>query len=209
LGDELKTVIVSACNSQSIINASRLLEEGQLVAYPTDTVYGVGVIFTNSHAIDHLFRVKGRDSAKAIAILIGSKEALTQITVEMGKKAIRLAERFWPGPLTLIVPRRPSLPNNLSPLPTIGVRMPNHPIALALLNLSGPLATTSANLSGKPDSVTAQAVYDQLQGYVPLILDGGTTPGGSPSTVVDCTAPVLTILRPGPISYAQLQEALG
>ncbi len=134
--------------------------------------------------------------------------AVAQVAGEMNELARNLSRIFWPGPLTLVVPANPGLPVNLSSTPFIGVRMPDHPVALQLLRLSGPLAVTSANLSEMPDSRTAQQVYDQLGGRIPLILDGGATPGGEPSTVVDCSKNELIILRKGPISSAQLKEAM-
>jgi L-threonylcarbamoyladenylate synthase len=188
--------------------ARQLLLEDRLVAFPTDTVYGVGALAFSSGAIEQLYSVKGRDTAKAIAVLLGDISALGQVTASMGPLAERLAQRFWPGPLTLVVSRHPDLPPNLSPLPTIGVRMPDHPIALKLLNQAGPMAVTSANLSGAANAITAQQVFDQLKGRIPLILDGGQTPGGQPSTVVDCTGDQPVILRQGPVSLVQLQAAL-
>ncbi len=120
----------------------------------------------------------------------------------------RLAAAFWPGPLTVVVERHPDLPQNLSPLPTIGVRMPDHPIALALLNAAGPLAVTSANISNAANTASAQAVLEQLGGRISLLLDGGQTPGGTPSTVVDCTQPELKILRLGPISAEEIARVI-
>ena len=127
----------------------------------------------------------------------------------MNDMAMRLAQRFWPGPLTLVVAGHPSLPANLSPRPTVGVRMPDHPVALTLLRRAGPLAVTSANLSGAPNASTAQEVLAQLQGRVALILDGGKTPGGLPSTVLDCTGSQPVILRQGPITLEQIYAVLG
>ena len=184
------------------------MKEGRLVAFPTDTVYGVAALAFDPAGIDQLYVVKGRDPAKAIAILLGSPDDLFKVTAEMNPMARRLARRFWPGSLTLVVPGHPALPANLSPLPTIGVRMPDHPTALALLKLAGPLATTSANLSGEPNANTAQEALSQLGGRIALILDGGRTPGGAPSTVVDCTGSDPVILRNGPISRKDLQQAL-
>jgi L-threonylcarbamoyladenylate synthase len=204
----METTILDVENPGSLEFAHQMLLEDRLVAFPTDTVYGVGVLAFNSDAIDQLYIVKGRDTAKAIAILLGGISALEQVTASMGPLAERLAQRFWPGPLTLVVSRHPDLPPNLSPLPTIGVRMPDHPVALELLNSTGPLAVTSANLSGASNATTAQQVFDQLNGRIPLILDGGQTPGGQPSTVVDCTGDKLVILRQGPITLDQLQAAL-
>lgn len=186
--------------------ANHILRAGGLVAFPTDTVYGLGAMLFDAQAVEQLYIVKGRDAAKAIAVLLGSEADLSQVARELGGIAARLAHRFWPGPLTLVVPAHLDLPANLSPLPTVGVRMPDHPVALALLHLTGPLAVTSANLSGQPSTRTAEEVYAQLGGLIPLILDDGQTPGGLPSTVVDCTGTELVILRQGPISEQQLIE---
>jgi L-threonylcarbamoyladenylate synthase len=204
----MDTTILAAEGPGSLEFAQQLLLEERLVAFPTDTVYGMGALAFNSGAIEQLYLVKGRDTAKAIAVLLGDISALGQVTASMGPLAVRLAERFWPGPLTLVVSRHPGLPDNLSPLPTIGVRMPDHPVALELLNHTGPLAVTSANLSGASNTTTAQQVFDQLHGRIPLILDGGQTPGGQPSTVVDCTDAQPVILRQGPITLDQLISAL-
>lgn len=192
----------------SLILAMELLQQGKLVAFPTDTVYGLGADLHNPQAIQQLYEVKGRDAAKAIAVLVGSPKALDEITAGISPIAQRLAQLFWPGPLTLVVPAHPSLPPELSPLPTVGVRMPDHQDALALLNLSGPLAVTSANLSGAPSSVTAQEVFAQIGKHISLILDGGKTPGGVSSTVVDCTKVEIEILRKGPISQQAIEAAL-
>lgn len=200
--------ILPANSPTNLQVAQELLQQGQVVAFPTDTVYGLGADLHNPNAIQQLFEVKGRDAAKAIAVLLGNVQVLDQVTAEMNPLAQRLAQLFWPGPLTLVVPAHPSLPPELSPLPTVGVRMPDHSDALALLNLTGPLAVTSANLSGAPSCVTAQEVFEQIGDHIPLILDGGKTPGGVSSTVIDCTKDVIEILRMGPISQQDLEEAL-
>jgi L-threonylcarbamoyladenylate synthase len=202
------TEIVDADVPRALQRALEVLTSGGLVAFPTDTVYGLGAALFDVEAIDQLYAVKERDTAKAISVLLGNVEALAQVTNGMGEAAERLAQRFWPGPLTLVVARHPALPANLSPLPTVGVRMPDHPAALALLNRAGPLAVTSANISRAANAVTAQEVLDQLRGRIPLILDGGRTPGGWPSTVVDCTGPRPVILRQGPVTAEQLSAAL-
>ena len=165
-----------------------LLRSGELVAFPTDTVYGLGADAFKPESIEALFAVKERENSKAIAILASQVADLERITSDLTPQARRLAEKFWPGPLTLVLPRHPALPANLSPLATIGVRIPDHPVALRLLSMSGPLAVTSANLSGSSNACTAQEVFAQLSRRIPLILDGGRTPGGFPSTVVDCTS---------------------
>jgi L-threonylcarbamoyladenylate synthase len=200
----IETHIISSHDPLALEQAERLLRDGRLVAFPTDTVYGLGAMLWDPHAIEQLYVVKGRDAAKAIAVLVGDETTLTQVAGVLSDLAARLAQRYWPGPLTLVVPAHPALPSNLSPLPTVGVRMPDHPVALSLLRRTGPLAVTSANLSGQPSARTAGEVYAQLSGRIPLILDGGSTPGGLPSTVVDCTGSELVIIRQGPISLEQL-----
>ncbi len=196
----MQTRLIPASHPEAIPRALDLLKQGELVAFPTDTVYGLGADMHNPQAIERLYLAKERAASKAIAILVGSLQDLAQVTGHMPEIALRLVEAFWPGPLTIVVERHPDLPDNLSPLPTVGVRMPDHPVALALLNASGPLAVTSANLSKAADTTSAQSVLEQLSGRVALVLDGGCTPGGVPSTVVDCTRPDALILRPGPIS---------
>jgi L-threonylcarbamoyladenylate synthase len=205
----MKTILLPAEDSQALPLALQTLKQGGVVAFPTDTVYGIGVTVFFSESIEKLFIAKGRDAAKAIPVLIGDPAQLAQVTDFVSESAYLLTQRFWPGPLTLVVSRLPSLPGVLSPVPTVGVRMPNHPVALALLRQSGPLATTSANLSGGPDPTTAQDVFSQLNGRIDLILDGGSCPGGVPSTVVDCTSSDLRILRQGPLSLEDLKKALG
>ncbi len=204
----MKTVILTASHSNAIYQAVDLLQNGELVAFPTDTVYGVGALPSQPQAVARLYEIKGRDSAKAIPILLGDPAELDQVALAVSVMIRRLAQRFWPGPLTLVVPKRSSLPEEISSGPTVGVRMPDHPVALALMRQTGPLAVTSANLSGKPSSVTAQEVFEQLGGRFPLILDGGRAPGGSSSTVVDCTGPQPVILRPGPVSLEEILDAL-
>ncbi len=204
----MDTLNLTAASPEFFKHALRILSQGGLVAFPTDTVYGLGALAWDAQAIEKLFVVKGRESAKAIAVLLGSPADLPRVAETMGAAASRLAECFWPGALTLVVPRRPDLPENLSPLPTIGVRMPDHPTALELLRLAGPLAVTSANLSGLNSTTTAQEVLAQLGGRIQVILDGGRTPGGQPSTVVDCTGAEPVILRQGPITPEQIFSVL-
>lgn len=205
----METSIIPGESGGAIQLAAEILAEGGLVAFPTDTVYGLGADAWNSQAIERLFDVKGRDISKAIAVLVGSVEEAELVAGEMNEIARKLAKRFWPGPLTLVVEAHAGLAENLSPTPTVGVRMPDHPVALELLKKSGPLAVTSANLSGKPNSGSAEEVYGQLGGRISLILDGGRSPGGEPSTVVDCNGGEPVILRQGPIRLEQLLEAIG
>jgi len=191
----MHTEVVPADRPQAIGFAAATLRAGGLVAFPTDTVYGLGAFVTNARAIEQLFMTKDRQSNKAIAVLIGEISQVELVALEMNEISKALSQHFWPGPLTLVVPRQPALPNNISPLATVGVRMPDHPIAISLMKETGPLAVTSANLSGFPSASTA-------------ILDGGRTPGGKPSTVVDCTSSQMVILREGPVSNQELERAL-
>ena len=196
----MKTEFLSCEAPDTIERAFAMFQAGGLVAFPTDTVYGLAAPAFSKEGIDRLYEAKGRQDTKAISVLIGGPDQLDLLTSNLTQAASHLARRFWPGGLTLVVSRRAELPGNLSPLPTIGVRMPNHAFAIALLHRCGPLATTSANLSGGTDPQTAQDVLAQLNGRIELILDGGATPGGIPSTVVDCTLPEPVILRKGAIS---------
>ena len=204
----MNTEIIPIQDAHALPTALQILAQGGVVAFPTDTVYGLGALITLPKAIAQLYSAKERPLEKAIPVLLGSSDDLTHVAAEPPLIARKLAQRFWPGPLTLIVPRLASLPDILGPLPTVGVRVPDHPAAQALLQAAGPLAVTSANRSGAANPRTADDVYSQLGGKIPLILDGGSTPGGSPSTVVDCTTPNLKVLRSGPISLQMLQEAL-
>ncbi|HPH95004.1 MAG TPA: L-threonylcarbamoyladenylate synthase [Anaerolineaceae bacterium] len=193
------TPVLKSTDPQALPQAVQTLQRGGLVVFPTDTVYGLGVLISLPAAIERIFEAKGRDAAKAIPVLLGSLDHLPQITPGLPARARELAQRHWPGALTLVVARRPELPEALSPTPTVGIRMPDHPFALDLLRRTGPLAVTSANLSGGANPLSAADALAQLDGRVDLIIDGGTVPGGLPSTVVDCTADKLAVLRQGPI----------
>jgi L-threonylcarbamoyladenylate synthase len=206
------TQVIPVQDPRSITSALAFLRAGELVAFPTDTVYGLGADLYNPDAIQKLYIAKGRDAGKAIAVLIGTIEDMQQVTGEMPAEMqgyVRLlAHCFWPGPLTVVVTRHPGIPGNLSPLPTAGVRMPDLAATLELLNASGPLAVTSANLSGERSATSAEEVLEQLGGRIALIIDGGQIPGGLPSTVLDCTRPPPVILRPGPISQEEIDRCL-
>jgi len=204
----MQTRVLPAADPTALDEAMIVLKDGGLVAFPTDTVYGLGALAHNTLGIGQLYAVKGRQAAKAIPILLSDASELSLVTSRVDFRVIRLAERFWPGPLTLVVARHASLPEILSPYPTVGVRVPDHPLALALLRRAGPLATTSANLSDQPSATSAGEVFAQLGGRIPLILDAGKTPGGISSTVVDCSGPELIILRQGPLSMEQILAAL-
>jgi len=204
----MKTEILRANRPSAIDHAVDVLKHGGLVAFPTDTVYGLAALPFKSEYVEGLFSAKGRNNSRAIAILIGNYADLKSVVDQFDETSMRLAHRFWPGPLTLVVPKLSGLPEVLSQDGTIGVRMPDHPVALALLRLIGPLAVTSANISGQNNANTAEEVYNQLNGRVHLILDGGRSSGGIPSTVVNCATSKMTILREGPISLNSIEAAL-
>jgi len=205
----MNTVILSAQDPLALPRALEVLQMGGLVAFPTDTVYGVGALAFNNTAVESIFEAKGRPVEKAIPVLIGDTEDLAKVSAAVPEIALKLAACFWPGPLTLVVLKNPELSEAVSATETVGVRIPDHPVARALLRLSGPMAVTSANLSGQPSPSTAQEVLSQLGGRIALILDGGKTPGGVPSTVVDCIGAQPQVLRAGPISNSEIQAVTG
>jgi L-threonylcarbamoyladenylate synthase len=195
-----KPLIIPIGQPQAIIEATDVLFKNGVLAIPTDTVYGIACLAVSFIAITRIFSIKGRNSTKALPILIGSLEQLDQVALPINKNAETLITNFWPGALTIIILRKPTLPEILSPGPTVGVRMPKHSWLIDLIKKVGPLATTSANLSGYPDSCNAKEVADSLGEKIDLIIDGGQSPLASPSTVVDCSGPEIKILREGPIN---------
>lgn len=204
----MKTEVLKASQPNAIPHAVDVLQHGGLVAFPTDTVYGLAAWPFKGEYVEGLFSAKGRSNSRAIAILIGDYQELDKIVASFDEKSMRLAHKFWPGPLTLVVPKIASLPEALSQDGTIGVRMPDHPVALSLLRRVGPLAVTSANISGQQNTNSAEEVYQQLNGRVHLIIDGGRTMGGVPSTVINCATPLMSLLREGPISRKDIEQAL-
>lgn len=204
----METSIIPATNEDAIQRVIDALKAGETVAFPTDTVYGLGVDPFNISAIIKLFEAKGRDYNKAIAILVGNANQVRLIAEMISDSAQKLIDLFWPGGLTVIVLKQKSVPDLLSSNQSIGIRMPDHPVALRILNEFGPLATSSANVSGKQNPISAGDVYKQLNGRISLILDGGTCPGGIPSTVVDCLGEKTQVLRNGAIDFKKIESVL-
>ena len=200
----MKTSIMHVDQADWLIPALATLEGGGLVAFPTDTVYGLGVNAYMEDSVRRLFEVKERGLSKPIPLLLGSADGLSEIVLDISQMAERFAQEFWPGPLTMVMRRRPEFAYLGGEQETVGVRVPDHRIALTLLAGYRPLAVTSANLSGEPNTRTAQETYDQLLGRIDRIIDGGETSGGVPSTVVDCTGDHPVILREGPITLETL-----
>lgn len=202
----MKTEILPADDPLSIARALEILRAGGLVVFPTDTVYGLGSLAFDQAAIESIYAVKGRPLEKAIPILIADAADLDCLARAVTDLARRLASRFWPGPLTLVLPKRADLPAAVSAADTVGVRVPDHAAARALLRAAGPMAVTSANLSGRSSPRSAEEAASQLGGRVPLVLDGGETPGGVPSTVVDVSGSIPVILRDGPLTLAEINS---
>lgn len=205
---EMETELVRADVAGVLDRALGILRAGGLVAFPTDTVYGLGALAFDGEAVEGIYTAKGRAVEKAIPILLADAADLELIADEVPPLARRLGEAFWPGPITLIVKKNRRLPSAVSRAATVGVRVPDHRVARQLLQAAGPMAVTSANASGLPSLSTAKDVLAELNGRVPLILDGGRTLGGVPSTVVDCTRAEPIILREGPISLEDILGAL-
>ena len=204
----MDTLLLPALERASLTRALTVLRGGGLVAFPTDTVYGVGALAFNGAAVESIYAAKQRPVEKAIPVLLSSVEELEKVARSVPPMVRRLAVMFWPGPLTMVLPKLSTLPESVSTTANVAVRVPDHPAALALLSKAGPLAVTSANLSGQPSPDSAEEVLRQLGGRIPLILEGGKTPGGVPSTLVDCTGREPVILRPGPLSLPDLLKAL-
>ena len=204
----IQTEIVLADDPKSIQRALEVLQKGGLVAFPTDTVYGLGALAFDGNAVEAIFLAKDRPIEKAIPVLIGDEADLEKVSNNISQIVYKLVSQFWPGPLTVVVPKKPTLPEAVSEAETVGVRVPDHQVARTLLHSTGPLAVTSANISGQPSPSTAQEVFEQLNGRIELIIDGGKTPGGVPSTLVDCTASEIRVLRQGPISLEQILSAI-
>lgn len=198
--------------------AADLLRAGEVVVFPTETVYGAGGDATNDAAVARIFEAKGRPSDNPLIVHVADAGQVGEVAAGLGPIEQVLADKFWPGPLTLVLPAREGVlsPRVTAGLATVAVRVPDHPVALALLRASGlPLAAPSANRSGRPSPTTATHVADDLGGRVAAILDGGATGVGLESTVVQVVddprtgAPVVHVLRPGGVTVAQLREALG
>ncbi len=192
-------------------NAVEVLRRGGLVAFPTETVYGLGADATNSAAVARIFAVKGRPLTNPLIIHVASAAVAARYARPWPAAAEKLADRFWPGPLTLIVAKSPDIVDEATAgRPTVGLRSPDHPLALRLLKkFDGPLAGPSANRSMRVSPTTADHVYAELGDHVDLILDGGACRVGIESTVLDLTADVPTILRPGAVTQQQIEEVIG
>ena len=191
--------------------AASIIKSGGLVAFPTETVYGLGADGLRRETVDKIFLAKGRPQDNPLILHVASPDDIFRVATEVPPAVDKLVQLFWPGPLTLVLPKRPHVPDVVSGgLPTIGVRMPDNIIALTLIAESGTfLAAPSANLSGRPSPTQASHVVDDMWGRVDLILDGGATRLGVESTVLDLTEDPPLILRPGSVTREELRDVLG
>ena len=195
----------------SIDEAAARLKAGEVVAFPTETVYGLGADATSREAVCKIFAAKGRPGDNPLIVHIGDVGQLALVAAEVPDTARALIDAFWPGPLTVILPKRPELPLEVTAgLKTVGVRMPSHPVALELLRKTGlPVAAPSANISGRPSPTTAQHVADDLGDKIAGVVDGGQAQIGLESTVIDCTAQPPVILRPGAVTKSRIEAVIG
>lgn len=211
---ETETILVdrNVNKEETYSQAVEILQNGQLVAFPTETVYGLGADATNPEAVGKIFEAKGRPADNPLIVHVDSKESALKYVQSAGQKAVQCMDAFWPGALTLIMEAKPGIfaENVTASLPTVGIRVPDHPVALNLLKrVKLPIAAPSANTSGKPSPTLAEHVYHDMDGTIPLILDGGATAIGIESTVLDMTSEPPVILRPGRITKEDLEEVIG
>ncbi|MBE6912170.1 MAG: threonylcarbamoyl-AMP synthase [Ruminococcaceae bacterium] len=198
-------------NFDDFVRAGNLLKNGEVVAIPTETVYGLAANAFDAAAVEKIFKAKGRPSDNPLIVHISDFDDLAKITSEIPDTAIALAEKFWPGPLTMILKKNDKIPSEVTAgLSTVAVRFPSHKYARAIIEAAGaPLAAPSANRSGKPSPTTAQHVMRDLSGRIPMILDGGECEVGVESTVIDLTGDIPTLLRPGGVTLRELRDVLG
>ena len=198
-------------SATDVEEAAQLLRDGRLVAFPTETVYGLGANALDETAAKRIYEAKGRPSDNPLIVHIAEMDALTELVAEVPREAILLGEAFWPGPLTMILKKSSVVPDGTTGgLDTVAVRLPSDPVARELIRLSGVyVAAPSANASGRPSTTTAQHVYEDLNGRIDMILDGGPVTIGLESTIVDLTGDVPMILRPGYITKEQLEAVIG
>ena len=204
------TKLLPADDPEALKYARRILRQGSVVCFPTDTVYGIGAHAFDANGVQALYNIKTRVETKAIPVLIGQIDDIDRVCIDIPDVYWTLARRFFPGGLTLVLKAHPNLPTDVTAGGrTVAVRIPDHLTPLSLIaHLGAPLATTSANISGQPAPTTAAEVMEQLGGRVPLILDGGPCRLGVPSTVIDISIEPPVLLRKGSLAVQMLKELL-
>lgn len=207
----MKTLYLKSGINKDYDKAAEILKNGGLVAIPTETVYGLAANALNSESVKNIFAAKGRPGDNPLIVHISSMEELYPLVEEVPEKAKILAEKFWPGPLTMIFKKSSIIPDEVSAgLETVAVRMPSHKDAREIIKRSGiPLAAPSANTSGRPSPTNAKRVLEDMDGKIDAVFDGGNCEYGVESTVITLVGDVPTLLRPGGITYTQLCDALG
>lgn len=205
---ECELVKINSIKDEALTKAADFIKNGGLVAFPTETVYGLGGDGLNSEAASKIYKAKGRPSDNPLILHINDQKMLHKIVNDVNSMAKKIMTAFCPGPITLILPKSDIVPSSVTGgLNTVAVRMPDNDIARELIRLSNtPIAAPSANISGRPSPTTAQAVYNDLHDRIDMILDGGACHFGVESTIVDCTEDVPIILRPGAITKEMLEE---
>lgn len=196
---------------KKVDQAAEILKNGGLVAFPTETVYGLGANALDPKAVARIYEAKGRPSDNPLIVHIARASDIGELTPKLTPQIIKLIDHFWPGPLTLVLPKKPGVPDiTTGGLDTVAIRMPDHPAALELIKKAGcPVAAPSANLSGRPSPTKGEHVIEDLQGSVEAILIGGNCRVGIESTVLDLTGDMPTILRPGILTDEAIEAALG
>jgi L-threonylcarbamoyladenylate synthase len=194
-----------------ITHAANLIRQGRLVAFPTETVYGLGANALDSAAVRRIFEAKGRPASNPVIVHVADPLQIGNVAAEWPETAAQLAAKFWPGPITIVVPRKPGVPDEVTAGgSTVALRCPNHPVARELILASGvPIAAPSANRSTELSPTCAEHVLKGLGGRIDLILDGGPCHSGIESTVVDATGSVVRLLRPGLVTVPMLEEVVG
>ena len=207
----MQTINPESFRDEELEEACRILQKGGLVAFPTETVYGLGGDAMHPEASAKIYAAKGRPSDNPLIVHIADMDALEDIAQSVPEAAVKLADHFWSGPLTMIFPKKEAVPKSTTGgLETVAVRMPSHPVARALIRESGVyIAAPSANTSGRPSPTKAEHVKEDLDGRIDMILDGGAVGIGLESTIVDLSTGVPTILRPGYITGEMLEDVLG